>query len=172
MNKLTLGDNPQILKNLESESVNLIYLDLPFFSNRNYEVIWGDKGEIRSFEDRWSGSIDHYIAWLKERVAEMHRILKSTNNIKERISYPTQKLEKLLERIMLCASDENELILDLFVDGGTTYAVADKLKRQWIGICQSVQVIKLSDIPLAKLPSRKCFFQDTSTLITYFHQKC
>jgi adenine specific DNA methylase Mod len=81
MNKLLLGDNLQILKNLESESVDLIYLDPPFFSNRNYEVIWGDKGEIRSFEDRWSGGIEHYIAWLKERVEEMHRILKSTGSI-------------------------------------------------------------------------------------------
>jgi len=30
-------------------------------------VIWGDKGEVRSFEDRWSGGVDHYIGWLKER---------------------------------------------------------------------------------------------------------
>jgi len=81
MNKLILGDNLDILRQMDSESVDLIYLDPPFFSNRNYEVIWGDKGEIRSFEDRWSGGIDHYIAWLKERVVEMHRILKSTGSI-------------------------------------------------------------------------------------------
>jgi site-specific DNA-methyltransferase (adenine-specific) len=36
MNKLLLGDNLAILKNMESESVDLIYLDSPFFSNRNY----------------------------------------------------------------------------------------------------------------------------------------
>ncbi|AUI69254.1 DNA methyltransferase [Beggiatoa leptomitoformis] len=81
MNRLILGDNLEILKSLESESVDLIYLDPPFFSNRNYEVIWGDKGEVRSFEDRWSGGVDHYIAWLKERVEEMHRILKPTGSI-------------------------------------------------------------------------------------------
>ncbi len=49
MNKLLLGDNLEILKTLESESVDLIYFDPPFFSNRNYEVIWGDKGEVRSW---------------------------------------------------------------------------------------------------------------------------
>jgi DNA modification methylase len=70
MNKLLLGDNLEILRSLESESVDLIYLDPPFFSNRNYEVIWGDKGEVRSFEDRWSGGVDHYIDWLKERVSK------------------------------------------------------------------------------------------------------
>jgi DNA modification methylase len=45
INKLILGDNLEILKTIESESVDLVYLDPPFFSNRNYEVIWGDTGE-------------------------------------------------------------------------------------------------------------------------------
>ena len=81
VNKLILGDNLEILKQLESETIDLIYLDPPFFSNRTYEVIWGDSGEVRSFEDRFSGGIDHYISWLKERVIEMHRILKPTGSI-------------------------------------------------------------------------------------------
>jgi DNA modification methylase len=81
INKLILGDNLEILKSIESDIIDLIYLDPPFFSNRNYEVIWGDAGEIRSFQDRWSGGMDHYIGWLKERVEEMHRILKPTGSI-------------------------------------------------------------------------------------------
>lgn len=81
LNKIILGDNLEILRTMESESVDLEYLDPPFFSNRNYEVIWGDDGEIRSFQDRWSGGIDHYIAWLKERVIELHRVLKPTGSI-------------------------------------------------------------------------------------------
>ncbi len=81
MNQLVLGDNLEVLRKIDTESVDLIYLDPPFFSNRNYEVIWGDEGEIRSFKDRWSGGVDHYIAWLKERVIEMHRILKPTGSI-------------------------------------------------------------------------------------------
>ena len=81
VNKLILGDNLEIMKTLENESVDLIYLDPPFFSNRNYEVIWGDEGEVRSFKDRWSGGIDHYIMWLKERVELMHRLLKPTGSL-------------------------------------------------------------------------------------------
>jgi len=81
INQLILGDNLEILKTLEPDSIDLIYLDPPFFSNRNYEVIWGDAGEVRSFQDRWSGGIDHYIGWLKERVVEMHRVLKPTGSI-------------------------------------------------------------------------------------------
>jgi DNA modification methylase len=48
---------------------------------------------------------------------------------KERIGYPTQKPEALLERIVKCASNNDDVILDPFVGGGTTIAVADKLKR-------------------------------------------
>ncbi len=81
INKLILGDNLEILKSIEADSIDLIYLDPPFFSNHNYEVIWGDAGEIRSFQDRWSGGIDHYIGWLKERVEEMRRVLKPTGSI-------------------------------------------------------------------------------------------
>jgi site-specific DNA-methyltransferase (adenine-specific) len=81
VNRLILGDNLEILKAMAGESVDLIYLDPPFFSNRNYEVIWGDAGEVRSFQDRWAGGIDKYIVWLKERVEQMHRILKPTGSI-------------------------------------------------------------------------------------------
>ena len=68
-------DNLARLAELPSESVDLIYLDPPFFSNRFYEVIWGDEAEIRSFEDRWDGGIQHYIGWMEERVRQMHRLL-------------------------------------------------------------------------------------------------
>jgi site-specific DNA-methyltransferase (adenine-specific) len=75
-NRLILGDNLQVLKTIPDESVDLCYIDPPFFSNRNYEVIWGDAGEVASFTDRWSGGIDHYIGWLKGRVEEIWRVLK------------------------------------------------------------------------------------------------
>ena len=46
------------------------------------------------------------------------------------------------------ASNENDLILDPFVGGGTTIAVADKINRKWIGIDQSVQAIKVIEFRL------------------------
>ena len=322
INKLILGDNLEILKTLESESVDLIYLDPPFFSDRNYEIIWGDAGEIRSFQDRWAGGMEHYITWLFERVKEMYRVLKPTgsmflhcdwhanayirvmildklfgeNNLlneitwkrttthndskqgakqfghiqdriffyaknlkeftfypqfehytsdyiasaynktdpdgrrfkasdlsaakpggdtsyewkgikppvgrfwayskenmeefeeegriyysdkgkpylkhyldempgnsvddlwnncvfknkKERIGYPTQKPEALLERIIKCSTQEGDIVLDPFVGGGTTVVVAEKMKRNWIGIDQSVQAVKITELRLEK----------------------
>ena len=318
VNKLILGDNLEILKSIQDETVDLVYLDPPFFSNRNYEVIWGDTGEIRSFQDRWSGGIIHYIDWLKERVEHMHRILKHTGSLflhcdwhanayirvhildrifgegnfrneiiwkrttakglaftrlarnndtifyytksdsfcfnsqyvphsekyksdfykyeepetgrryrhgdltnpnkdrpnltyeflgvrrvwrwtkermqeaydkglviqskpgsvpvlkryldeqegtpiddnwldivnvqssKEKIGYPTQKPEALMERIINMASNEGDIVVDPFVGGGTTVAVADRLNRQWVGIDQSVQAVKVTEFRLQK----------------------
>jgi adenine-specific DNA-methyltransferase len=51
---------------------------------------------------------------------------------KERIDYPTQKPEALLERIIKASSNEGDLIADFFVGSGTTAAVAEKLGRKWI----------------------------------------
>jgi DNA modification methylase len=268
VNKLILGDNLEVMKSMEDETIDLIYLDPPFFSNRNYEVIWGDDGEIRSFQDRWAGGMSHYIEWLKVRVREMHRILKKNGSIylhcdyhanayirveildkifgdnnfvneivwcymgpanstkafpqkhdtiyryaksnefvfnkddilipydestlkrrtysetkkkgipfkgkdieeylkgrlpfdwwdgihsggqmsaKERIGYPTQKPETLLERIIKASSNKGDIVLDPFVGGGTTIVVAEKLNRKWIGIDQSVQAVKVSEFRL------------------------
>ena len=283
-NKLILGDNLAVLQSIPDKSVDLIYLDPPFFSNRTYEVIWGDDGEKRSFEDRFAGGIDHYISWLKIRVRQMHRILKDTGSIflhcdwhanaeikvdilnkifgrnnfrneiiwhykgrekfnekkiqsrydtiffygksdkarvnfikldwekeerlkilrrkihkdedgrewfwetrgqangiepykkyiddylekgealndvwidipmlrgnhPQRIGYPTQKPELLLERIIELTTNEGDVVLDPFVGGGTTVVVADRLNRKFIGIDQSVMAIKVTDLRLKK----------------------
>jgi hypothetical protein len=69
---------------------------------------------------------------------------------KERIGYPTQKPEALMERIIKMASNEGDLILDPFMGGGTTMAVADKLHRRWIGIDQSVMAVKVTELRLDK----------------------
>ena len=52
----------------------------------------------------------------------------------ERLGYPTQKPEALLERIIEASSNEGDLVLDPFCGCGTTIAVAHRLNRRWIGI--------------------------------------
>ena len=51
----------------------------------------------------------------------------------ENVNYPTQKPEKLLERIIKASSNEGDLVADFFSGSGTTLAVAEKLGRKWIG---------------------------------------
>jgi len=260
-NQLILGDNLEVLRTLSSESIDLIYIDPPFFSGRNYNVIWGDTNEVRSFYDIWEGGIDSYLVWLNARLWEMRRVLKKTGSIyvhcdwhashyiktemdkifgyenflneivwhykrwsaaansfqnmhdiifwysktteytfskplqayaddkwiedtvrgfvdgklvrlkdvkgnyikrdkenkgvlmhdvwedinfipptgKERLGYPTQKPEALLERIIKASSNEGDVVADFFCGGGTTLAVAQKLKRNFIG-CDSSRV--------------------------------
>ncbi|MFQ5888226.1 MAG: DNA methyltransferase, partial [Candidatus Hydrothermarchaeales archaeon] len=53
---------------------------------------------------------------------------------KERLGYPTQKPEALLERVIKASSNEGDMVLDPFCGCGTAIAVAERLKRRWIGI--------------------------------------
>jgi DNA modification methylase len=78
---LYCDDNLARLAELPEESVDLIYLDPPFFSNRVYEVIWGDEAEVRSFEDRWEGGIQHYVGWMRARCEQLHRLLKPSGSM-------------------------------------------------------------------------------------------
>jgi site-specific DNA-methyltransferase (adenine-specific) len=61
----------------------------------------------------------------------------------ERLGYPTQKPEKLLDKIIKASSNEGDVILDAFCGCGTTIAVAHKLNRKWIGIDITYQSISL-----------------------------
>lgn len=54
------------------------------------------------------------------------------NKQRENLNYPTQKTEKLLERIISASTNEGDLVADFFCGSGTTAAVAEKLGRKWI----------------------------------------
>ncbi|TAE00062.1 MAG: site-specific DNA-methyltransferase [Bacteroidetes bacterium] len=66
-----------------------------------------------------------------------------TNSAKERLGYPTQKPEALLEKIIKVSSNEGDVVLDAYCGCGTTVAVAERLKRSWIGIDITYQSISL-----------------------------
>ena len=59
-------------------------------------------------------------------------IFEINSQAEERIAYPTQKPEALIERIIASCSNEGDLVADFFVGSGTTAAVAEKLGRKWI----------------------------------------
>ena len=80
-NRLIWGDNLHIMRQLPTNSIDLIYIDPPFFSGRQYNVIWGDSNELRSFNDIWESGLDGYLIWLNARLYEMKRLLKPTGSI-------------------------------------------------------------------------------------------
>lgn len=61
----------------------------------------------------------------------------------ERLGYPTQKPEALLDRIIKASTNEGDIVLDAYCGCGTTVAVAQRLKRQWLGIDITYQSISL-----------------------------
>jgi DNA modification methylase len=73
------GDNLDQLAKLPEKCIDLVYIDPPFNSNRNYEVFWGDTREKRSFDDRHA-STQAYIDFMRPRCVELHRVLKDTGS--------------------------------------------------------------------------------------------
>ncbi len=61
-------------------------------------------------------------------------MLRGISRSGERLGYPTQKPEALLERIIKASSNEGDVVLDPFCGCGTAIAVAQRLRRRWIGI--------------------------------------
>jgi len=70
-----------------------------------------------------------WVTYTEKKADDVWRIPRTIQNLE----YPTQKPEKLIERIILASSNQNDLISDFFCGSGTTLAVAEKLGRKWIG---------------------------------------
>jgi len=70
------GDNLQKLADFPDAAVDLIYIDPPFNSNRNYEVFWGETRERRSFEDRHA-STQAYLDFMRPQRLDLASLTQS-----------------------------------------------------------------------------------------------
>ena len=70
-------------------------------------------------------------------------------NKTERVGYPTQKPEALLERVIRVSSNEGDVVLDPFCGCGTTVIVASRLGREWIGVDIDTSPREHSQLPTA-----------------------
>ena len=127
-NWLYCGDNIEVLeKEIEKESVDLIYIDPPFFTNRQYEVIWHDEAEIRSFEDRWEGGIENYIAWMRPRIEAMHKALKPTGSFYLHCDWHANAhLRIMMDEIFGEKNFRNEITWQRSTDTGSSKAISKK----------------------------------------------
>ena len=83
-NTIYCGDCHDVLANtteFPDGCIDLIYIDPPFFSNKHYEVLWGDGYELRAFADRWKGGVQNYIAWMEPKIRELHRVLRPSGTM-------------------------------------------------------------------------------------------
>ncbi len=74
------GDNLKILPSLENESVQLVYLDPPFFTNKTHSLSTRDNSAAYSFSDNWV-SREEYLNFMREVLAECHKKLKPIGSI-------------------------------------------------------------------------------------------
>ena len=117
------GDNLQMLKEIPDESVDLIYIDPPFNSNRNYEAFWGDIQEKRAFEDRF-GDAQHYIEWMRPRVLELYRVLKKNGSFYYHCDWHASHYVKImLDQVFDFNNFQNEIVW-AYRTGGAT-------KKRW-----------------------------------------
>ena len=104
------GDNLEQLKKLPDACVDLIYIDPPFNSNRNYEVFWGETKEKRSFDDRHE-STRAYIEFMRPRCVELSRVLRKTGSFYYHCDWHASHYVKvLLDQIFGENNFQNEII--------------------------------------------------------------
>ena len=126
-NSIVCGDCEEWLKDIDKNSVDLIYIDPPFFSNRDYEVVWGNGFEVRSFKDRFEGGIEHYIKWMKPKIKEARRVLSRSGSIFLHCDYhASHKLRCLLDEVFGEKNFVNEIIWFYPNGGGRSKSTLSK----------------------------------------------
>jgi len=101
--------------------------------------IWfGSKGDgvprIKRFLSEVQGGVVSKTIWLRDDVGDNQDAKKEVKEFNNLSVFDTPKPERLIQRILNLATQENDLILDSFAGSGTTGAVAHKMGRRWIMI--------------------------------------
>lgn len=79
-NQIVHGDCLTELVRLENASVDVVYLDPPFFTNKRHSSVTRDRTKKFSFGDLWNG-LEEYAKFMEERLEQIHRILKNTGSV-------------------------------------------------------------------------------------------
>jgi hypothetical protein len=110
-NVIYCGDNVEVLpKYVDPDSVDLIYIDPPFNTSRNYEVFWGEGVERRAFEDRY-GDAMAYLDWMRPRLVQLYRALKTTGSFYYHCDWHASHYIKVeLDRLFGANNFQNEIV--------------------------------------------------------------
>ncbi len=104
------GDCLEKLADLPDNCIDLIYIDPPFNSNRNYEVFWGETKEKRSFADRHA-STQAYIDYMRPRCVQLARVLKKTGSFYYHCDWHASHYVKvMLDQIFGENNFQNEIV--------------------------------------------------------------
>jgi site-specific DNA-methyltransferase (adenine-specific)/adenine-specific DNA-methyltransferase len=98
------------MRRLPAESIDLIYIDPPFFSGRDHNGRSRD-GEARSYSDVWHGGMRGYLDWFGERLAEMRRLLARRGSLFVHLDWHASHYVKCeLDRLFGYANFRNEIV--------------------------------------------------------------
>ena len=104
------GDCLEKLADLPDHCIDLIYIDPPFNSNRNYEVFWGETKEKRAFEDRHA-STQAYIDYMRPRCVQLARVLKKTGSFYYHCDdHASHYVKVMLDQIFGSQHFQNEIV--------------------------------------------------------------
>ena len=78
--EVILGDSLDTMKRIEGSSIDLVYLDPPFFTNRHHTAVTRDRTKKFSFSDVWN-DLSEYAEFMEIRLSEVRRILKDTGSV-------------------------------------------------------------------------------------------
>ena len=110
-NRLLQGDCLEIMSRLPAGSFDVMYLDPPFFSGKDYHLHNGERGSVHSFTDIWEKGLQEYLAWLEDRLREMHRLLQPEGALFVHLDWHAVHYVKvLLDRIFGYKNFQNEFI--------------------------------------------------------------
>ncbi len=105
-----------------------------YFPQKHDNIFWYSNSDKYFFDPPMVPATSQRMKGEDKKCPDFWDIPSLNNMAIERLSYPTQKPEALLERVISSASQPGDLVLDAFAGSGTTLAVAEKLGRKWIGI--------------------------------------
>ena len=110
-NRMLYGDCLQVMRELPVASFDVLYLDPPFFSGKDYALHNSSPDEVLSFADTWAGGLTEYLGWLEERLVEMHRLLQPTGAIFVHLDWhATHYVKVILDRLFGYDNFQNEFI--------------------------------------------------------------
>ena len=127
-------NSDRILYYLRSERASFTPIFSPLKTSKRFLKREWDKTTKRIVNAKDEHGRVQYITIDQEKVDDVWDLPYLMPAAKERLGYPTQKPETLLERIIQASSDEGDVVLDPFCGCGTAIAVAERLGRRWIGI--------------------------------------
>ena len=128
-NTIYRGDNLELMRAMPDSCVDLIYIDPPFFTQRDYKNIWGDKESVQDYEDDFfegfrdtkdffekhissdAKGLKAYLEWMRARLVELHRILKPTGSIYVHLDdHAVHYIKVMLDEIFGYENFRNEII--------------------------------------------------------------